>query len=200
MDVAAVADAAILVVFAELELDVMEVKGDALAELWVQAPERAQEEPHLRYEARLARRVQIERAPVEPVQAAPRAGPRRRPVALVAHEASHRRPAHGVEEHLLRHEARAAEAAAVVDVVLGARDELLGREREYVQLHRDTTVASLTLAPALKGGVVVWEDSPLVVAARRGHLAVLDGAHRLGGQLQRPLGLAEARNETGLHA
>eukprot|EP00972_Heterocapsa_arctica_P048944 7210421-Heterocapsa_arctica.AAC.1 len=38
---------------------------------------------------------------------------------------------------------------------------LLSCEREYVQLHRDTTVQSLTLAPTLRDGVVVWEDSPL---------------------------------------
>ena len=42
--------------------------------------------------------------------------------------------------------------------------QLLGWEREYIQLHRDTSVASLTVNPTLKGGVVVWEDSPLVKA------------------------------------
>ena len=46
MDLAAVADAAILVVLAELELDVVDIERDALAEVGVQAPERAQEEPH----------------------------------------------------------------------------------------------------------------------------------------------------------
>ena len=40
MDVAAVADAAILVVLAELELDVVEVQVNHRAELRVQAPER----------------------------------------------------------------------------------------------------------------------------------------------------------------
>ncbi|KAH8070240.1 ATPase [Aureococcus anophagefferens] len=38
--------------------------------------------------------------------------------------------------------------------------QLLDAEREYVQLHRDTTVQALTASPTLKGGVVVWEDSP----------------------------------------
>ena len=42
--------------------------------------------------------------------------------------------------------------------------QLLGWEREYIQLHRDTSVASLTVNPVLKDGVVVWEDSPLVKA------------------------------------
>jgi MoxR-like ATPase len=52
--------------------------------------------------------------------------------------------------------------------------QLLRREREYVQLHRDSTVGSLTLAPSLVGGVVVWEDSPLVRAALHGRALVLD--------------------------
>lgn len=44
--------------------------------------------------------------------------------------------------------------------------QLLGMEREYVQLHRDTTVQSLTVTPTLQDGVVVWDDSPLVKAAK----------------------------------
>ncbi|KAH8057058.1 ATPase [Aureococcus anophagefferens] len=50
--------------------------------------------------------------------------------------------------------------------------ELLDAEREYVQLHRDTTVQALTLAPTLRDGVVVWADSPLVAAARSGRVLV----------------------------
>ena len=44
--------------------------------------------------------------------------------------------------------------------------QLLRMEREYVQLHRDTTVQSLTVTPTLVDGVVAWEDSPLVKAVR----------------------------------
>ena len=91
---AAVLHSPILVVLAELELDVVEIQADALAEGGVQATERAQEEPHLCDEARLAS-VKIERAPVEPVQAPPRTGPRRSTSALDAAEASQLRPAHG---------------------------------------------------------------------------------------------------------
>ena len=47
--------------------------------------------------------------------------------------------------------------------------ELLSAEREYVQLHRDTTVSSLTLAPTVEDGKVVWRDSALVRAARSGY-------------------------------
>jgi len=35
--------------------------------------------------------------------------------------------------------------------------ELLRMEREYIQLHRDTTVQTLTLSPSIEKGVVVWE-------------------------------------------
>ena len=58
----------------------------------------------------------------------------------------------------------------------GWRVQLLGREREYIQLHRDTTVQSLTVTPSLKGGVVHWEDSPLVHAVREGRVLVVDEA------------------------
>jgi von Willebrand factor A domain-containing protein 8 len=47
-------------------------------------------------------------------------------------------------------------------------------EREYVQLHRDTTISALTATPTLKDGRVVWEDSPLVRAARWGRALVVD--------------------------
>lgn len=47
-------------------------------------------------------------------------------------------------------------------------------EREYLQLHRDSTIASLTLAPSLKHGVIRWEDSALVRAARLGRVLVVD--------------------------
>ena len=46
--------------------------------------------------------------------------------------------------------------------------QLLGVEREYIQLHRDTNVQSLTISPTLRDGVVMWEDSPLVSAVQYG--------------------------------
>jgi len=60
-------------------------------------------------------------------------------------------------------------------------DRLLGLlqiEREYLQLHRDTTVQSLTLQPMLRGGIVVYEDSPLVCAVRHGRVLVVDEADK----------------------
>ena len=55
---------------------------------------------------------------------------------------------------------------------------LMQREREYLQLHRDTTVQSLTTAPSLEGGVVKWNDSPLVRAVRNGYVLVIDEADK----------------------
>ena len=52
--------------------------------------------------------------------------------------------------------------------------QLLNIEREYMQLHRDSTVQSLTLSPSLKDGVVVWDDSPLVRAVTHGRTLVVD--------------------------
>lgn len=56
--------------------------------------------------------------------------------------------------------------------------QLTQREREYIQLHRDTTVQSLTLAPSLVGGIVVWSDSPLVNAMQHGRVLEIDEADK----------------------
>ena len=56
--------------------------------------------------------------------------------------------------------------------------DLMDVEREYQQLHRDTTVQTLTLAPNLRDGKVVWEDSPLVKAVTHGRTLVLDEADK----------------------
>ena len=56
--------------------------------------------------------------------------------------------------------------------------QLLGRPREYIQLHRDTTVQTLTLAPSLQDGVVVWADSPLVKAVEHGRVLLVDEADK----------------------
>ena len=47
-------------------------------------------------------------------------------------------------------------------------------EREYIQLHRDTTVQGLTLTPSLEGGIIVYDDSPLVRALQFGRVLVVD--------------------------
>ena len=55
---------------------------------------------------------------------------------------------------------------------------LLNREREYVQLHRDSTVGTLTLTPSLQEGKLVWEDSPLVRAVKKGYVLMVDEADK----------------------
>ncbi|XP_077987566.1 von Willebrand factor A domain-containing protein 8-like [Glandiceps talaboti] len=55
---------------------------------------------------------------------------------------------------------------------------LLNRPRQYLQLHRDTTVQTLTLQPNVQDGVIVYEDSPLVKAVKQGHVLVVDEADK----------------------
>ncbi|RNF05748.1 putative heat shock protein HslVU, ATPase subunit HslU [Trypanosoma rangeli] len=58
----------------------------------------------------------------------------------------------------------------VVDAFLAR----IGVPRQYIQLHRDTTVGTLTINPTVEAGRVVWSDSPLVKAVQRGHCLVVD--------------------------
>ncbi|KAH8385795.1 hypothetical protein KR093_006032, partial [Drosophila rubida] len=56
--------------------------------------------------------------------------------------------------------------------------ELMRRPREYIQLHRDTTVHSLTVQTTLCDGQIVFEDSVLVKAVKNGHVLVIDEADK----------------------
>ena len=51
-------------------------------------------------------------------------------------------------------------------------------EREYIQLHRDSTIGQMTLQPTLEDGKIVWKDSPLVRAASQGLALVVDEADK----------------------
>lgn len=62
----------------------------------------------------------------------------------------------------------------IVDRFLG----LQNRPREYIQLHRDTTVQTLTVQPTVKDGILIHEDSPLVTAIKLGHILVVDEADK----------------------
>jgi len=62
----------------------------------------------------------------------------------------------------------------IVDFLLS----ILNCEREYLQLHRDTTIQSLTLTPSVEDGQIVYHDSPLVRAAKHGRILVLDEADK----------------------
>lgn len=60
-------------------------------------------------------------------------------------------------------------------------DHLLSRmncEREYIQLHRDSTIQSLLLTPSVENGKILYHDSPLVRAATLGRLLVVDEADK----------------------
>jgi MoxR-like ATPase len=56
--------------------------------------------------------------------------------------------------------------------------DLLNTPREYIQLHRDTTVQQLTSQPVVVDGILKFEDSPLVEAAKNGYVLVVDEADK----------------------
>jgi von Willebrand factor A domain-containing protein 8 len=56
--------------------------------------------------------------------------------------------------------------------------QLLNHEREYIQLHRDTTIGQLTISPSLENGQIVWKDSPLIRAVVNGRALVIDEADK----------------------
>ncbi|GFY55984.1 von Willebrand factor A domain-containing protein 8 [Trichonephila inaurata madagascariensis] len=56
--------------------------------------------------------------------------------------------------------------------------QLLNRPREYIQLHRDTTVQSLTQQPTVVDNRIVYEDSPLLKAVQHGRVLVVDEADK----------------------
>lgn len=55
---------------------------------------------------------------------------------------------------------------------------LLNHEREYIQLHRDSTIGQLTITPSFVNGKIVWNDSPLVRAVTYGRALVIDEADK----------------------
>ncbi|CAB9501403.1 Willebrand factor A domain-containing protein 8 [Seminavis robusta] len=94
----------------------------------------------------------------------------------------------------------------VVDYLLNK----LQCEREYLQLHRDTTVQSLLSSPSVEDGRIVYGDSPLVRAAKHGRILVVDEADKApvevvallkglieDGELALPDGRVLRYNETG---
>ena len=56
--------------------------------------------------------------------------------------------------------------------------KLLGRPREYIQLHRDTTVNQLMFTTALDGGHINYTDSPLLRAIKYGRVIIIDEADK----------------------
>ncbi|KAF5384151.1 hypothetical protein D9615_003188 [Tricholomella constricta] len=56
--------------------------------------------------------------------------------------------------------------------------QLLRRPREYIQLHRDTTVNQLMYTTSLEGGVLQYTDSPLLRAINFGRVIIIDEADK----------------------
>ncbi|TKR72344.1 hypothetical protein L596_019812 [Steinernema carpocapsae] len=56
--------------------------------------------------------------------------------------------------------------------------QLINRPRQYMQLHRDTTVQSLTVQSTVENGILKYDDSPLVRAVREGLVLVIDEADK----------------------
>ncbi len=54
-----------------------------------------------------------------------------------------------------------------------------------LQIQPTTYVQALTLAPTVRDGVIVYEDSPLVRAVRAGHVLVVDEADKAPTQVKR---------------
>ncbi|KAI0643818.1 AAA domain-containing protein [Trametes meyenii] len=55
---------------------------------------------------------------------------------------------------------------------------LFGRPREYIQLHRDTTVNQLMFQTVLENGVIKYTDSPLLRAITLGRVIIIDEADK----------------------
>ncbi|EKM57120.1 uncharacterized protein PHACADRAFT_92032 [Phanerochaete carnosa HHB-10118-sp] len=56
--------------------------------------------------------------------------------------------------------------------------QLLCRPREYIQLHRDTTVSQLMFQTSLENGVMKRSDSPLLRAIKYGRVIIIDEADK----------------------
>lgn len=77
-------------------------------------------------------------------------------------------------EHLLLMGNQGTGKNKVIDRIV----ELLHRPREYMQLHRDSTVAQILQLVELKDGQLRFLESPLVRAIRLGRVAVIDEADK----------------------
>ncbi|XP_022668336.1 von Willebrand factor A domain-containing protein 8-like isoform X2 [Varroa destructor] len=94
-------------------------------------------------------------------------------------------------EHLLLVGNQGVGKNKIIDHLLA----MCNRPREYMQLHRDSTIASLSVQPQLIDGSVVYQDSPLLKALVEGHVAVIDEADKAPVQVVRMLHSLLARGE-----
>ncbi|KAI3640849.1 hypothetical protein MIR68_001727 [Amoeboaphelidium protococcarum] len=61
--------------------------------------------------------------------------------------------------------------------------QMLQLPRQYMQLNRDSTFQSLVSVPTFDSGAIRYVDSPLVTAAIRGHVVVIDEADKASPQV-----------------
>ncbi|OQR77160.1 hypothetical protein BIW11_00481 [Tropilaelaps mercedesae] len=97
-------------------------------------------------------------------------------------------------EHLLLVGNQGVGKNKIIDYLLA----MCNRPREYMQLHRDSTVASLSVQPQLIDGSIVYQDSPLMKALMEGHVAVIDETDKAPVQVVRILHSLLARGEMQL--
>ncbi|KAJ3062151.1 von Willebrand factor A domain-containing protein 8, partial [Podochytrium sp. JEL0797] len=76
--------------------------------------------------------------------------------------------------------------------------ELIQRPREYMQLHRDTTVGALTATPSVEAGRIVMQDSPLLRAVKAGRVVVVDEADKAPVMITAALKSLAEKGEMGL--
>lgn len=76
---------------------------------------------------------------------------------------------------------------------------MLNIEREYIQLHRESTIQSLTVIPALENGKIVFKDSPLLKAAKEGICLVVDEADKAPVEIVTVLKALAEDGEVHLH-
>ena len=79
-----------------------------------------------------------------------------------------------LREHILLLGNQGVGKNKIVDHLL----HLLNMPREYIQLHRDSSVQSLTQQPAVRDGQIVFDDSPLIKAVSSGSVLVVDEADK----------------------
>ena len=56
--------------------------------------------------------------------------------------------------------------------------QLLNAPKQYAQLHRDTSIHMLTQTTSVLNGKIHYQDSPLIVAVKNGHVAIIDEADK----------------------
>ncbi|GAA6044030.1 hypothetical protein JCM8097_004313 [Rhodosporidiobolus ruineniae] len=76
--------------------------------------------------------------------------------------------------------------------------QLLRRPREYVQVHRDSTVSSLLVQTSLDGGKITYKDSPLLQAIQLGRVLIIDEVDKAPPPVTAALASLASRGELSL--